>query len=59
MSLNFFSDKDTLPTNTINAVDRVIDADKARPGFNGIPQPAIGQRYLSLTSYKGNQCMGS
>ena len=29
--LTFSVDKDTLPTNTINAVDRVIDADKVRP----------------------------
>ena len=40
--LSFTVDKDTLPTNTITAVDRVIDADKAKPGFNGIPQPAVG-----------------
>ena len=56
--LTFSVDKDTLPTNTINAVDRVIDADKARPGFNGIPQPAIGQRYLSLTSTKATSVWG-
>jgi len=47
--LEFTVDKDTLPTNTITAVDRVIDATTAKPGFNNIPNPAIGQRYLTLT----------
>ena len=31
--LAFTVDKDTLPTNTINAVDRIIDAETARPRF--------------------------
>ena len=56
--LAFTVDKDTLPTNTINAVDRIIDAETARPGFNSIPQPAVGQRYLSLTSAKSTSVWG-
>ena len=56
--LSFDVDKDTLPTNTINAVDRIIDAETARPGFNSIPQPAVGQRYLSLTSANSSSVWG-
>jgi hypothetical protein len=48
--LKFAVDIDTLPNNTINSVDRIIDAGTARPGFNGIPAPQVGQRYLSLGS---------
>lgn len=46
--LQFEIDRDTLPTNTIASVDRIIDPSVSKPGFNGIPQPALGQRYLCL-----------
>ena len=44
--LLFELDRDTLPTNTVSAVDRVINPNTARPGFNGFPAPQLGQRYL-------------
>jgi len=44
--LLFALDSDTLPTNTIGAVDKVINPNTARPGFNGFPEPQLGQRYL-------------
>jgi hypothetical protein len=44
--LLFELDRDTLPTNTIGAVDRVINPNTTRPGFNGFPAPQLGQRYL-------------
>jgi len=48
--LKFIVDNDTLPTDTFAPVDRIIDSRTARPGFNGFPTVAVGQRYLSLTS---------
>lgn len=44
--LSFELDRDTLPTNTIASVDRIINPNTARPGFNGFPMPTLGQRYL-------------
>jgi hypothetical protein len=44
--LSFELDRDTLPTNTIAPVDRIINPNTARPGFNGFPMPSMGQRYL-------------
>ena len=44
--LLFELDRDTLPTNTVGSVDRVINPNTARPGFNGFPTPQLGQRYL-------------
>jgi hypothetical protein len=44
--LSFELDRDTLPTNTIAAVDRIINPNTAKPGFNGFPMPSLGQRYL-------------
>lgn len=41
-------DTDTLPTNTISAVDRIIDPSTAKPGFDGLPNASLGQRYLCL-----------
>jgi hypothetical protein len=43
-------DTDTLPENTLSSVDRVIDPSIAKPGFNGIPNPYLGQRYLCIDS---------
>lgn len=48
--LIFNVDRDTLPINSIPSVNRIIDQSVARPGFNGIPTPQIGQRYLCAGS---------
>ena len=44
--LHFEIDRDTLPTNTVSHIDRIINPNTARPGFNGFPAPQLGQRYL-------------
>ena len=43
--LVFNLDTDTLPSNTLNAVDKIIDPREVQPD-NGLPTPALGQRYL-------------
>lgn len=56
--LTFDVDTATLPANTINSVDRIIDAEVAKPGFNGLPNAATGQRYLSLTDAPSSSIWG-
>ena len=56
--LLFDLDYDTLPTNTIASVDKVIDPSKSRPGFNGFPAPTVGQRYLCLGEAKSDSVWG-
>ena len=56
--LAFVVDPATLPTNTITAVDKVINASTAKPGFSGIPAAAVGQRYLSLNAAKSSSVWG-
>jgi hypothetical protein len=56
--LAFVVDPATLPTNTITAVDKVINASTAKPGFSGIPAAAVGQRYLSLNAVKSSSVWG-
>lgn len=41
-------DTDTLPVNTLSAVDAIIDPQKVAPGVNGLPAATVGQRYLLL-----------
>ena len=41
-------DVDTLPSNTLAAVDAIIDPQKVAPGMGGLPAAASGQRYLLL-----------
>lgn len=48
--LKFTLDTDTLPSDTIPSIDKVINPSSARPGFNGLPGSYIGQRYLCVTS---------
>lgn len=48
--LEFQVDMDTLPANTISAIDRIINPETAKAGFNGLPFAALGQRYLCLGS---------
>jgi hypothetical protein len=47
-ALKFTIDTDTLPTNTITSVDKILNASTAKPGFSGLPTVATGQRYLTL-----------
>ena len=57
-ALAFTIDTDTLPTNTVTSVDRIINASTAKPGFNGIPSIANGQRYLTLDSADSSSVWG-
>jgi len=57
-ALKFVIDTATLPTNTTTAVDKVINASTAKPGFSGIPAVANGQRYLSLNAAKSSSAWG-
>lgn len=41
-------DVDTLPGNTINPIDRVIDPSKTSPGFDGLPFANLGPTLLML-----------
>lgn len=45
--LTFNIDKDTLPPNTMNPVNSIIDPDVKRPG-SGLPAATIGDRYLLI-----------
>lgn len=45
--LIFTVDQDTLPQNTLAAINSVINPDQKYPG-NGLPAAALGQRYLIL-----------
>lgn len=45
--LNYTIDPDTLPQNTMDAVNSVIDPQVKFPG-DGLPQPIDGQRYLLI-----------
>ena len=51
-------DVDTLPNNTLPAVDRIIDPATAKPGFSGVPFPAVGQRYLCLNDADSSSVWG-
>ena len=56
--LEFIVDTDTLPTNTLAPVDRIIGPETAKPGFNGIPFAALGQRYLCLGEANSSSVWG-
>lgn len=45
--LLFTLDEDTIPTNTLNAVDAIVDPLRKGPG-SGLPAAATGQRYLLI-----------
>lgn len=47
-ALQFTIDTDTLPTDTVTSVDKILNASTAKPGFSGLPAVATGQRYLTL-----------
>ena len=57
-TLAFTIDPATLPTNTVTSVDRIINASTAKPGFNGIPSVAMGQRYLTLDAASSSSVWG-
>ena len=57
-ALKFVIDTATLPTNTITAVDKVINASTAKPGFSGLPAEASGQRYLTLNDATSSSVWG-
>ena len=44
--LLFTVDTDTVPQNTISAINKVIDPTASGPGVNNLPAAASGQRYL-------------
>jgi hypothetical protein len=48
--LLFNVDTQTLPANTLQAINAVIDPARVAPGINGLPNVAVGQRYLLLSS---------
>jgi len=39
-------DPATIPSNTLTAIDAVVDPSKNFPGDGSVPAPAVGQRYL-------------
>ena len=50
VALLFSPDLDTLPSNTLNPVNAIIDPLAVAPGINGLPAAATGQRYLLLNA---------
>jgi hypothetical protein len=46
--LLFTVDQDTIPSNTLPAVNAIIDPTRSAPGVNGLPIASAGQRYLLL-----------
>ena len=57
-TLEFAIDTDTLPTNTVTAVDKIINASTSKPGFNSLPAAAVGQRYLTLDDATSSSVWG-
>ncbi len=57
-TLEFAIDTDTLPTNTVTAVDKIVNASTAQPGFNSLPAAAVGQRYLTLDDATSSSVWG-
>ena len=43
-------DQDTIPVNSLPAVNAIIDPQRSAPGVNGLPAAVAGQRYLLLNS---------
>lgn len=53
--LVFNLDVDTLPSTTLTAVTRIVDASKNYPGDGTLDAVATGQRYLLTSEIQGNQ----
>lgn len=49
-SLVFNLDTETLPSDTLNAVDRIVDGRESKPS-DELPAAALGQRYLMTESF--------
>ena len=47
-------DTTTLPTNTLTAVDGIIDPSKNYPGDGTVPAAALGQRYIIMNDVSNN-----
>jgi hypothetical protein len=47
-------DPDTLPGNTVNAINGIINPQERYPGDGALPLPAVGQRYLLLHDFTTN-----
>lgn len=56
--LVWFPDPSTLPLNTINDINAIIDPQKVAPGM-GLPPAFIGQRYLLLSDIGNSQGWGN
>lgn len=46
--LLFSVDQDTIPSNSLPAINAIIDPSRSAPGINGLPAAAAGQRYLLI-----------
>lgn len=49
-ALIFNIDRDTLPSNTLPDIDKIIDPRTSSPGSGGLPTAELGQRYLITES---------
>ena len=52
--LIFTIDPDTLPSNTLTDLTRIVDPTSSHPGDGNLSSPAIGQRYLLTNETQGN-----
>jgi hypothetical protein len=53
--LLFTVDTDTIPTNTLSAVNAIVDPQRKGPGsVGGLPAAITGQRYLFITNSTGS-----
>lgn len=48
--LNVEIDPSTLPTNTMTAIDGIVDPQKNYPGDGVLPAPVVGQRYIVVNA---------
>jgi hypothetical protein len=46
--LLFSVDIDTVPTNTLDPVNAIINPQRVAPGLNGLPAATVGQKYLLI-----------
>jgi len=53
--LLFTVDQDTIPSNTLPAINAIIDPTRSGPGINGLPDAVAGQRYLLLNNINGGK----
>lgn len=53
-ALNVDIDEDTLPTNTLNPINGIVDPQKNYPGDGSVPSANIGDRYLVTSEVPQN-----